>query len=255
MNMSPISQEYERELRLLSSFLPSFFLSILFLIFSYYRRPIQNILSGRLARLILIQLQFVKKELLMAMQGLFHIILFTFLMFIMIEFSYFFKKLLSPRCFSFLYFSFLFFLILSFLILFFPFASFFPSFFLMSHFLPSFYLILSYPFSFRSRSALLSQSSQSSAHGRHARRDDDPHLPISLSIRFQRHHIFLERKISRLLRRSVQVLYTSFFHSFLLCFFLSFLLSFLHSLFLPFFLFFLTFFHYFFFLKHYYVLT
>jgi hypothetical protein len=34
------------------------------------RRPIQNILSGRLARLILIQLQFVKKELLMAMQGL-----------------------------------------------------------------------------------------------------------------------------------------------------------------------------------------
>ena len=48
MDMTPISQEYEKELR----------------------RPIQNLVSGRLARLLLIQLQFVKKELLMAMQGI-----------------------------------------------------------------------------------------------------------------------------------------------------------------------------------------
>ena len=48
MDMTPISQEYERELR----------------------RPIQNLVSGRLARLLLIQLQFVKKELLVAMQGI-----------------------------------------------------------------------------------------------------------------------------------------------------------------------------------------
>lgn len=48
MDMSPISQEYERELR----------------------RPIQNIVSGRIARVVLIQLQFVKKELLVAMQAI-----------------------------------------------------------------------------------------------------------------------------------------------------------------------------------------
>lgn len=34
------------------------------------RRPIQNLLSGRIARLVLIQLQFVKKELLVAMQAI-----------------------------------------------------------------------------------------------------------------------------------------------------------------------------------------
>ncbi len=48
MDMTPISQEYELELR----------------------RPIQNLLSGRIARLVLIQLQFVKKELLVAMQAI-----------------------------------------------------------------------------------------------------------------------------------------------------------------------------------------
>lgn len=48
MDMTPISLEYERELN----------------------RPIQNLLSGRIARLVLIQLQFVKKELLVAMQAI-----------------------------------------------------------------------------------------------------------------------------------------------------------------------------------------
>ena len=48
MDMTPISEEYELELR----------------------RPIQNLLSGRIARLVLIQLQFVKKELLVAMQAI-----------------------------------------------------------------------------------------------------------------------------------------------------------------------------------------
>ena len=48
MDMTPISQEYEVELR----------------------RPVPNILSGRIARLVLIQLQFVKKELLVAMQAI-----------------------------------------------------------------------------------------------------------------------------------------------------------------------------------------
>lgn len=48
MDMSPISLEYERELR----------------------RPIQNIVSGRIARIVLIQLQFLKKELLVAMQAI-----------------------------------------------------------------------------------------------------------------------------------------------------------------------------------------
>lgn len=48
MDMSPISEEYERELN----------------------RPIQNLLSGRIARLVLIQLQFVKKELLVSMQAI-----------------------------------------------------------------------------------------------------------------------------------------------------------------------------------------
>jgi len=48
MDMSPISEEYELELR----------------------RPIQNLVSGRIARLVLIQLQFVKKELLVAMQAI-----------------------------------------------------------------------------------------------------------------------------------------------------------------------------------------
>ena len=134
MNMSPISQEYERELRLLSSFLHSFFLSILFLIFSYCRRPIQNILSGRLARLILIQLQFVKKELLMAMQGLFHIILFTFLMFIMIEFFY----IVSIVLFSFPFFPFYSYFIVS--------NSLFPFLFFLSFFSPHFSLLPSFPF-------------------------------------------------------------------------------------------------------------
>lgn len=48
MDMAPISLEYERELN----------------------RPIQNLLSGRIARLVLIQLQFVKKELLVSMQAI-----------------------------------------------------------------------------------------------------------------------------------------------------------------------------------------
>jgi hypothetical protein len=48
MDMSPISEEYELELR----------------------KPIQNLISGRIARLVLIQLQFVKKELLVAMQAI-----------------------------------------------------------------------------------------------------------------------------------------------------------------------------------------
>lgn len=48
MDMTPISMEYETELK----------------------RPIQNLVSGRIARLVLIQLQFVKKELLMAMQAI-----------------------------------------------------------------------------------------------------------------------------------------------------------------------------------------
>ena len=48
LDMTPISQEYEVELR----------------------RPVPNILSGRIARLVLIQLQFVKKELLVAMQAI-----------------------------------------------------------------------------------------------------------------------------------------------------------------------------------------
>eukprot|EP01036_Dinobryon_divergens_P028176 gene28176-37077_t len=48
LDMRPISEEYERQLR----------------------RPIANILSGRIARLVLIQLQFVKKELLVAMQAI-----------------------------------------------------------------------------------------------------------------------------------------------------------------------------------------
>jgi len=48
LDMTPISQEYEVELR----------------------RPVPNILSGRIARLMLIQLQFVKKELLVAMQAI-----------------------------------------------------------------------------------------------------------------------------------------------------------------------------------------
>ena len=48
MDMSPISVEYENELK----------------------RPMQNIVSGRIARLVLIQLQFVKKELLVAMQAI-----------------------------------------------------------------------------------------------------------------------------------------------------------------------------------------
>ena len=48
MDMTPISQEYEKELK----------------------KPIQNLVSGRLARLLLIQLQFLKKELLTAMQGM-----------------------------------------------------------------------------------------------------------------------------------------------------------------------------------------
>eukprot|EP01031_Cornospumella_fuschlensis_P025758 gene25757-31108_t len=48
MDMSPISEEYERELK----------------------RPIQSIVSGRIARIVLIQLQFVKKELLVAMQAI-----------------------------------------------------------------------------------------------------------------------------------------------------------------------------------------
>ena len=48
MDMTPLSLEYERELN----------------------RPIQNLLSGRIARLVLIQLQFVKKELLVAMQAI-----------------------------------------------------------------------------------------------------------------------------------------------------------------------------------------
>ncbi|RYY68354.1 hypothetical protein EON63_24890 [archaeon] len=34
------------------------------------RRPIQSIVSGRIARIVLIQLQFVKKELLVAMQAI-----------------------------------------------------------------------------------------------------------------------------------------------------------------------------------------
>ena len=48
LDMSDISVEYERELR----------------------KPIQNIVSGRIARLALIQMQFVKKELLVAMQAI-----------------------------------------------------------------------------------------------------------------------------------------------------------------------------------------
>ena len=48
MDMNPISEEYELELR----------------------RPIQNIVSGRIARLVLIQLQFVKKEMMVAMQAI-----------------------------------------------------------------------------------------------------------------------------------------------------------------------------------------
>jgi hypothetical protein len=48
MDMSPISEEYEKELR----------------------QPIQNIVSGRMIRAVLIQLQFVKKELLVAMQAI-----------------------------------------------------------------------------------------------------------------------------------------------------------------------------------------
>jgi hypothetical protein len=48
MDMSPISYEYETELK----------------------RPMQNIISGKIARLVLIQLQFVKKELLVAMQAI-----------------------------------------------------------------------------------------------------------------------------------------------------------------------------------------
>ena len=48
MDMQTISEEYTRELR----------------------KPIQNIVSGRIARLALIQLEFVKKELLVAMQAL-----------------------------------------------------------------------------------------------------------------------------------------------------------------------------------------
>jgi nuclear-control-of-ATPase protein 2 len=48
MDMSPISAEYERELR----------------------RPMQSIVTGKIATLVLIQLQFVKKELLVAMQAI-----------------------------------------------------------------------------------------------------------------------------------------------------------------------------------------
>jgi nuclear-control-of-ATPase protein 2 len=48
MDMRPISEEYELELR----------------------RPMQSIVSGKIARLVLIQLQFVKKELLVAMQAI-----------------------------------------------------------------------------------------------------------------------------------------------------------------------------------------
>ena len=48
LDMRPISEEYERELR----------------------RPIRSILSGQIAKLVLIQLQFVKKELLEAMQAI-----------------------------------------------------------------------------------------------------------------------------------------------------------------------------------------
>jgi len=48
MDMSPISEEYEKELR----------------------RPLQSIVSGKIARCVLIQLQFVKKELLVAMQAI-----------------------------------------------------------------------------------------------------------------------------------------------------------------------------------------
>ena len=36
----------------------------------HYRRPMQSIVSGKIARLVLIQLQFVKKELLVAMQAI-----------------------------------------------------------------------------------------------------------------------------------------------------------------------------------------
>jgi nuclear-control-of-ATPase protein 2 len=48
MDMRPISEEYELELR----------------------RPMLSIVSGKIARLVLIQLQFVKKELLVAMQAI-----------------------------------------------------------------------------------------------------------------------------------------------------------------------------------------
>ena len=38
--------------------------------FRFYRRPIRSILNGQIAKLVLIQLQFVKKELLEAMQAI-----------------------------------------------------------------------------------------------------------------------------------------------------------------------------------------
>ena len=46
MDMRQVSEEYEKELR----------------------RPIRSLLTGQIAKLVLIQLQFVKKELLEAMQ-------------------------------------------------------------------------------------------------------------------------------------------------------------------------------------------
>ena len=48
MDMRQVSEEYEKELR----------------------RPIQSLLTGQIAKLVLIQLQFVKKELLEAMQAI-----------------------------------------------------------------------------------------------------------------------------------------------------------------------------------------
>ena len=67
MNMSPISQEYATELRYAVHKILKLCKRISCLC---ARRPMQNLVNGRIVRLALIQLQFVKKELLVAMQAL-----------------------------------------------------------------------------------------------------------------------------------------------------------------------------------------